>query len=258
LDAASTGDDPISVTWELHRDTFQYQIDVEGAGSASEFPNAIINATEKGADVRMPAVGGGYRLYAYVRTAHHGSATANVSLYVEGPPPRPVAPKAELPLVIFGPGQSDMPYVPSGWIGTTSAIGYAGDCAVNPHSGKTCIKLDYRQGGDWGGILWQSPESDWGDKPGGYNLTGARKLSFWARGEDGGEQVDFSYGGIGKDKPFHDTSDGRVSVNLTKEWKQYSIDLAGKDLSCIKTGFGWTLRGAGKPVTFYLDDIQYE
>ena len=47
-------------------------------------------------------------------------------------------------------------------------------------------------------------------------------------------------------------------MDLTKDWKQYSIDLAGKDLSCIKTGFGWSLRGAGKLVTFYLDDIQYE
>jgi hypothetical protein len=118
--------------------------------------------------------------------------------------------------------------------------------------------VDYRQPGGWGGMVWQSPESDWGDKPGGYNLTGASKLTFWARGEDGGEKVDFSNGGIHKDKPFFDTSEAKVSVVLTKDWKQYSINLTGKDLSCIKTGFGWSLRGAGKPVTFYLDDIRYE
>jgi hypothetical protein len=70
--------------------------------------------------------------------------------------------------------------------------------------------------------------------------------------------VDFSYGGIHKDKPFYDTSEGKIGVELTKDWKPYSIDLAGNDLSCIKTGFGWSLRGAGQPVTFYLDDIQYE
>jgi hypothetical protein len=258
LDAVSADGGPISVTWELHRDAFRYQTDVEGAGRAAEFPEAIVTATEQEAELKMPEVGGGYRLYAYVHTAHNGSATASVSLYVEGPPPRPAAPKAALPLVIFGPGQSDMPYVPSGWMGNASAIGYAGDCAVNPHSGKTCIKLDYRQPGEWGGMVWQSPENDWGDKPGGYNLTSARKLSFWARGENGGEKVDFSYGGIHKNKPFFDTSEGKVGVELTKEWTQYSIDLAGKDLSCIKTGFGWSLRGAGKPITFYLDDIQYE
>jgi len=258
LDAAGADGGPISVTWELQRDMFRYQTDVEGARAASEFPDAIVNATEKGAELKMPETGGGYRLYAYVHTARNGSATASACLYVEGSPPRPTTPKAELPLVIFGPSQSEMPYVPSGWMGNTAAIGYAGDCLVNPHSGKTCIKVDYRQPGGWGGMVWQSPESDWGDKPGGYNLTGASKLTFWARGEDGGEKVDFSNGGIHKDKPFHDTSEAKVSVVLTKDWKQYFINLTGKDLSCIKTGFGWSLRGAGKPVTFYLDDIRYE
>ena len=258
LDASSANGEPIAVTWELHRDAFQYQAAVEAASGASGFPEAIVKASDKDVELKMPAVGGGYRLYAYVRTAHNGSATANLSLFVEGPPPRPAATKAVLPLVIFGPSQTEMPYVPSGWVGNTGAIGYAGDCAVNPHSGRTCIKLEYRLTNDWGGIVWQSPENDWGDKPGGYNLMGAKKLSFWARGEDGGERVDFSYGGIRNDKQFHDTSDGKVGVELTKEWKPYSIDLDGKDLSCIKTGFGWSLRGAGKPVTFYLDDIQYE
>ena len=53
-------------------------------------------------------------------------------------------------------------------------------------------------------------------------------------------------------------ADGKVTVELTTEWKQYAIDLIGKDLSCIKSGFGWSSQGAGKPVAFYLDDIQYE
>ena len=47
-------------------------------------------------------------------------------------------------------------------------------------------------------------------------------------------------------------------MELTTEWKQYAIDLTGKDLSCIKSGFGWSARGTAKPVTFYLDDIRYE
>jgi hypothetical protein len=258
LDAGSVNGDPIKVTWELHSDRFRYQIDAEAASGVPEFPGAIVKATDKEIELKMPEVGGGYRLYAYVRTAHSGAATANLSLYVDGPPPKPTVPRAVLPLVIFGPSQSDMPYVPSGWIGSYDAVGYAGDCPVNPHSGKTCIKLEYRKPDDWGGMAWQNPENDWGDKPGGFNLTGARKLTFWARGAEGGEHVDFSYGGIRNDKPFHDSSDGKVGVELTTGWKQYAIDLTGKDLSCIKTGFGWTARGAGKPISFFLDDIQYE
>jgi hypothetical protein len=258
LDATGSGDDPIKVTWELHRDSFQYQAAMEAAGDAPEFPEAIVKATDKEAELKMPADGGGYRLYAYVRTAHSGSASANVSLFANGPAPKPTVRKVALPLVIYGPSQAEMPYIPSGWLGNRDGIGYASDCGANPHSGKTCIKLEYRAPGDWGGIVWQNPENDWGDKPGGYNLTGAKRLTFWARGEEGGERVDFSYGGIHNDKPFHDSSDGRLGVELTKDWKEYAIDLAGKDVSCIKTGFGWSLRGAGKPVTFYLDDIQYE
>ena len=258
LDAASVNGDPIKVTWILHSDRFSYQIDAEAASGVPEFPGAIVKATDKEVELKMPEVGGGYRLYAYVRTTHSGAATANLSLYVDGPPSKPTVPKATLPLVIFGPSQTDMPYIPSGWLGSYDAVGYAGDCVVNPHSGKTCLKLEYRKSNDWGGIVWQNPENDWGDKPGGFNLTGAKKLTFWARGDKGGEQVDFSYGGIQKDKPFHDSSDGKVSVELTTEWKQYAIDLTGKDLSCIKSGFGWSFQGAGKPVAFYLDDIQYE
>jgi hypothetical protein len=143
-------------------------------------------------------------------------------------------------------------------MGNHSSVGYSADCITHPHSGKTCIKLEYRAPSNWGGLAWQNPENDWGDKPGGFNLTGAKKLTFWARGEEGGEKVDFSYGGIHRDKPFYDSSDGKIGVQLTTEWKQYAIDLTGKDLSCIKTGFGWSVGGAGKPVTFYLDDIQYE
>ena len=45
---------------------------------------------------------------------------------------------------------------------------------------------------------------------------------------------------------------------LTKEWKQYEIDLTNKNLGRIKTGFGWVVGGQGKPVTFYVDDIVYE
>jgi hypothetical protein len=141
-------------------------------------------------------------------------------------------------------------------MGNYAAVGCSVDRITQPHSGKTCIKLEYRAPSNWG--AWQNPENDWGDKPGGFNLTGAKNLTFWARGEEGGEKVDFSYGGIRRDKPFYDSSDGKVGVELTTEWKQYAIDLTGKDLSCIKTGFGSSLRGAGKPVTSYLDDSKYE
>jgi len=121
-----------------------------------------------------------------------------------------------------------------------------------------CMKIEYRAADQWGGVVWLDPPNDWGDKPGGHNLTGATQLTFWARGETGGEKVRFKFGGIFDEKPYFDTASGELAAVLTKEWTQYSIDLTGKDLTRIKTGFGWIVSGQGKPVTFYLDDIQYE
>ena len=40
--------------------------------------------------------------------------------------------------------------------------------------------------------------------------------------------------------PFPDSDSASSDpINLTKEWKEYSIDLTNKDLSHIIGGFGW-------------------
>jgi hypothetical protein len=49
-----------------------------------------------------------------------------------------------------------------------------------------------------------------------------------------------------------------MTVELGKDWKQYDIDVRDKDMSRIITGFCWVLAGQGAPVTFYLQDVQYE
>jgi hypothetical protein len=97
LDASSANGEPIKVTWELERDSFQYRVAEEGAAGATVFPEAIINATDKGADLKMPAGAGGYRLYAYVHTRHNGSAVANVCLFVNAAAAKPPGTKAALP-----------------------------------------------------------------------------------------------------------------------------------------------------------------
>jgi hypothetical protein len=97
LDASSANGEPIKVNWELERDAFRYQVATEGAGGAAQFPEAIVSATDKGADVKMPAGGGGYRLYAFVHAPHNGGAVANVCLFVNGPEAKPPATKAALP-----------------------------------------------------------------------------------------------------------------------------------------------------------------
>jgi hypothetical protein len=186
-----------------------------------------------------------------------GLLLAGVTVTEQVPEPAP-APKAVPILILYGGNSSAAPYVASGWMGNTGAIGFDDRCTETPHSGSACIKLEYKAAGDWGGIAWQDPPNDWGDKDGGHNLTGAAKLTFWARGQAGGEKVDFYIGAIKSDKPFPDTAITRITTTLTTDWKQYTIDLTGKNLTRIKTGFGWSLAGQGHPLTFYLDDIQYE
>ena len=158
----------------------------------------------------------------------------------------------------------DNHYVPSGWMGDYGDIKLNDKFMTKPHGGTTCIQIVYTnkatQGARWGGIYWQNPPNNWGTRPGGYDLTGAKKLTFWARGEKGGERVEeFKIGGITGEYADSDVA-GIGPVVLTIEWQQFTIDLTGKDLSSISGGFCWATNLDVNPegATFYLDDIRYE
>ena len=261
LDVTDPENDSLKVNWVLQSDP---ATDNTGGGAEAvppTYPEAITAANSTGATIKMPPYGGAFRLYAYVRDTHGGAAVGNVSLNVQGgaSAPLPAARKATLPITVFGPPPGNDPFIPSGYMGNTGAIKMNAGWTENPHSGKTCLQVNYTASDNWGGVVWQNPENNWGDHSGGWNLTGAKTLSFWARGNKGGEMVTFLFGLIGADKPFHDTGSGKLDrVILTKTWKQYTIDLKGQDLSRIVTGFAWTLAASGQPVTFYLDDVRYE
>lgn len=260
LEAADPEKDPLKVTWVLQAEQSAFGAGGDAEAAPAVIAEAIGQSGVTGADVTMPASGGSYRLFAYVYDDHGGAAVANVALHVKGPVVLPKAKTAPLPLVVYDEGTREPPtYIPAGWMGNAKAIQVDPKCETNPHGGKTCTRCNFAEKTGWGGVVWQSPEGDWGDRPGGFDLTGAKKLSFWARGEKGGEGVTFLFGIFPKEKRFFDTATGKLDkVKLTVEWKQYTIDLAGKDLSRIKCGFAWTLAAEGEPVTFYLDDIQYE
>jgi len=155
-------------------------------------------------------------------------------------------------------------YFPDGWMGDYNDIKMSVYCETLPHSGKTCVKIDYLPGASqnskWAGVFWQYPGSQWGKKKGGYDLTGAKKLRFWARGEKGGEVIqEVKMGGISGNFKDSDTA-GIGPIVLTPEWKEYEIDLSGVDLSYISGGFCWStnLDQNREGCTFYLDDIVYE
>lgn len=171
----------------------------------------------------------------------------------------------KLPFYVYlDRGSVNNHYIPSGWMGDHGDVKLDNGSTEDPYMGNSSIKIVYTgkaaQGARWAGIYWQNPANNWGEKAGGYDLSNAAKITFWARGEKGGERVEeFKAGGL-----FGEFSDSDVAgigpVILTKEWKQYTIDLKGKDFSSIIGGFCWATNVDVNPegATFYLDEIRYE
>ncbi len=161
-------------------------------------------------------------------------------------------------------------FTPTGWMGDGQEgkkyISFDGACKSGPHSAPTCTKVKYTFGPlGWAGICWQNKADNWGKSSGNdYAAKKIRKVTLWARGETGEEMLEFKTGNDNPDAklPYKDTFSGTTGkVTLSKEWKQYSIDLENKDLSCVIGGFCWVASSdfnKKASITFYLDDIAFE
>ena len=147
-------------------------------------------------------------------------------------------------------------FIPSGWMGDIKSITFEADWFNNPHSGSTCIKITYQPKGleGWAGIYWQFPENNWG-KQKGFNLSGAKMLTFWARGETGREKAEFKVGGIGSKNL---KTPGIIA--LSREWREYRVPLNGLDLNNLIGGFCWVTNVIQNPggATIYLDEIYFD
>jgi hypothetical protein len=152
--------------------------------------------------------------------------------------------------------------------------------ATNPYEGSTCIQNKFTGTGEsWGGWYLMNgvlqgtdtqPSANWGTIPNaGFNLTGATTLTFYARGQTGGETVEFFAFGVGRNAttgvpifPYPDSSPKQSTnfVTLTTTWTKYTLPVAG-NLSYVLGGFGWSTNAGynnNEPITFYLDDIKYD
>jgi hypothetical protein len=164
----------------------------------------------------------------------------------------------------------DVVAVPAGWIsgGTNPADYISLENESDCHAGAGCLRFTYRVGGDWGGILWWPVGCDWSSakqsvcginvlETGGFGVV--NRLTFWVRGERGGERIEFAVGSNpGGILPVPRRSLGTITLEAT--WQQYAINLNGIDLSNAVALFYWgatdenNLNGA----VFYLDDIRFE
>jgi hypothetical protein len=141
------------------------------------------------------------------------------------------------------------------------------------HTGTDCIKVTYEVGGEWGGIYWwpqscgaSGTDEAWGKVRNGTcgidilkasGLSAVKKLTFWVKGERGGETVEFKVGASDL-LPSPGRSLGKVT--LTSAWKQYEIDLKGISLNKATALFALIAidKTNAKGAVFYLDDIQFE
>ncbi len=250
--------DKLQIQWVLRTDSGTI-----GAGGdeqkAEKEMSDLVKADKMSASITVPKNGGGYRLFVYVYDDHGGAAVVNVPFLVDAPTGNSTAAKAELPYVVYGDSSQQTIFVPSGYMGNAKDVVMDLGSQDNPHEGKTCLKIQYKNTQAWGGVLWQSPADDWDGKlPGGLNFDGAVKLEFWVRGSVGGEKVNFVMGGVGGAEAYRDTAKAELpDVILTDKWQKLEIPLEGKNLSRIKTPFGWSLAGQPKPVTFYVDEIRF-
>ncbi|MBM4285676.1 MAG: hypothetical protein FJ128_10580 [Deltaproteobacteria bacterium] len=159
-------------------------------------------------------------------------------------------------------------FIASGWMGDGEMgkkyIKLVEGWTEKPHSPPHCVKIQYSPGPKgWGGIYWQNKADNWGDSPGAdFSKKGYKKINFWAKGEKGGEIVEFKAGGItAPGKKYRDSFEVSLGkVTLTKEWQSFTIDLTGQNLSSVIGGFCWVTSESANPggLTFYLDDIFYE
>ena len=168
--------------------------------------------------------------------------------------------------------------IPAGWMSGGSnpktfinmTGGEQGEC----HTNANCLKFTYKIGGSWNGILWWplkcgesgTPEAWEKVKAGtcginvletGGSLTAISSFTFWARGDKGGEVIEFKVGDIAiPPSPGRGLGD----VTLTSDWKQYQIDLDGVDLTNATALFTWVATDDknNNGAVFYLSEIQFE
>ncbi len=255
----------------------------EGETTVEAGKEMIFRASAEGADrYEWELVGVGKipqdatdRIITYIAPEEgDGHAILTVTAYNDGG----ASPPTDLTIVIpqtASIGIEALNAIPAGWMSGDNnpesyiSLGTSNDCPT----GSGCLQVTYRADGLWGGIFWwplscgeSGTAAAWGRVQQGTcgvnvlemgQFNAVNRLIFWARGDQGGETIEFKVGAVDV-SPIPGRSLGKVT--LTSEWQRYEIDLQGMDMTNAIGLFAWVAADLDNPqgAIFYLDDIQYE
>lgn len=135
--------------------------------------------------------------------------------------------------------------------------------------GGNCYVVTWASTGPlWAGVYWQYPQNNWGTDPGLNVAAGATQVTFYAKGDVGGEAVQFKVGGINDPMSAMNGNYGdsfavsSTTEILTTTWTQYTVSLTGASYaSGVLGGFCWVAAatdGGNANIKFYVDDIQWQ
>ena len=105
-----------------------------------------------------------------------------------------------------------------------------------------CIRVEYVPGP--GGVAGMAFRNDIG-----FDLSTAKKVTFYAMGQDGGELIKFKAAGkkvnteVSDEEIFKNVKFDKTTkvVTLTTDWKRFEIDLSNSDLRGITHPFGFEI-----------------
>jgi hypothetical protein len=243
---------PLETTWTLRREVVEQSTggDPQGLPPAID---AVVSSDAQHAVVQMPKSHGVYRLYAVTKDPGGAGAAASVPILVD----RPMTEDEPLPMPwwVYQDDGIGGPWVPSGWMGDIERLqvdtGWTEDC----HGPPTCVRV-VAPPSAWTGVAWQSPANNWGEHPGGQDLSRARFVTFWARAD--GTDVPVTFGvGLLEEGTYVDSMKLEKVVRLGFDWKRVRIRLRG-DRSHLITGFWWGTTTDARGATFYVDDVRFE
>lgn len=216
---------------------------------------------KNGFEIQLPKEDGAIKVYVNVSDSFNNVGIASAAILVsdeEEKTRRFKVPKVELPFVVYDDGDQPQPYIPSGYMGNYDAMAVDLYHKEHVHSGNSAIQIKYNSNKDWYGLGFVDPANDWGDILGGYDISGAKTFSFWAKASISNVKATIGFGLIDKDKPYPDSAKKSIDIELTTEWKKYTIKTKNLDLSCIRSGLVLFSSAQIFSHEIYLDDIVFE